>query len=178
VRNQNDSFRYRKLSVVLVIGLLVSGCVSAPQYDATTDSDISSLQNEIDSELVQWTSLAQAGDAASLQKQSYAQNTSFYDKVDSDLETLELRLEAVQDPSTANMPQYFSNIRAQIANLKALHEKNNNLDALTLKGIRPTMNLNFAILLTYELSLKGVASNNSTATSSTATSVGAKNGGK
>ena len=30
----------------------LASCASAPQYDATTDSDISSLQKEIDTQLV------------------------------------------------------------------------------------------------------------------------------
>src|ERR1700691_801510 len=62
------------LPLALVFAALAS-CASAPQYDATTDSDISSLQKEIDTQLVQWMVDDDLGDADSLKKASYASST-------------------------------------------------------------------------------------------------------
>jgi hypothetical protein len=161
------------LSLALVFAALAS-CASAPQYDATTDSDISSLQKEIDTQLVQWMVDDQLGDADSLKKAGYASSTQFYAKVETDLTALELRMEAISDASTVKLPEFFTNLRTQLATLKNTHQKDGHLVEPVLKVIRNQLNAQFAVLLTYELSLKGVTSPSKPSTTSTATTTAAK----
>ena len=165
-------FKHYYLALALAFAALAS-CASAPQYDATTDSDISSLQKEIDTQLVQWIVDDQLGDADSLQKASYASSVQFYAKVNTDLTSLELRMEAIQDSSTVKLPDFFTNLRAQLDNLKNAHQKDGHLVEPVLKVIRNQLNAQFAVLLTYELSLKGVTSPSKPSTTSTATTTAA-----
>lgn len=160
-------------SAILVGSILLSACATLPQYDATTDSDISALQKEIDAKLVQWISYSRAADATIAQKGSYQANTDFYSKVDTDLTSLELRMEAVADKSTAKLPQFFENMRAQMKNLQDAHKADSTLKEIVITPVRDQLNAQFAVLLTYELSLKGVSSNSSSSTKSTATTTAA-----
>jgi hypothetical protein len=162
------------LALTLAFATLAS-CATAPQYDATTDSDISTLQKEIDTQLVQWLVDVRLGDADSLQKASYASSTQFYAKVDTDLTALELRMEAIPDASTVKLPDFFTNLRSQLLiNLKNAHQKDGHLVEPVLVVTRNQLNAQFAVLLTYELSLKGVSSPSKSSTTSTATTTAAK----
>ncbi len=152
----------------------LASCATAPQYDATTDSDISNLQKEIDTQLVQWIVDDRLGDADSLKKATYASSTQFYAKVDTDLTALELRMEAIPDASTAKLPDFFTNLRTQLTNLQNAHKKDGHLVEPVLVPIRNQLNAQFAVLLTYELSLKGVSSPSKSSTTSTATTTAAK----
>jgi hypothetical protein len=98
-----------------------------PQYDATTDSDISSLQKEVDTQLVQWIVDVHLGDPDSLKKASYASSTPFYAKVETDRTALELRMEAIPDSSTVKLPEFFTNLRTQLSNLQNAHQKDGHL---------------------------------------------------
>ena len=152
---------------------LAAACASVPpQYDQTTDAAISALQKEIDTQLVQWISLKRAGDPASLAKATYQANIDFYNKVEVDLTSLELRMEAVPDKSTQKLPEFFSNIRTELSNLQTQH-KEGPLSEIVLTATRNQMNAQFAVLMTYELSLKGVSSSSKSSTDSTATSTAA-----
>jgi hypothetical protein len=152
----------------------LASCASAPQYDATTDSDISSLQKEVDTQLVQWMVDDQLGDPDSLKKASYASSTQFYAKVDTDLTALELRMEAIPDSSTVKLPEFFTNLRTQLLiTLKNGHQKDGHLPEVVLVATRNQLNAQFAVLLTYELSLKGVTSPSKPSTTSTATTTAA-----
>jgi hypothetical protein len=154
--------------------LVLASCASTPpQYDATTDADISNLQKEVDSQLVQWITYDRIKDAASLEKGSYQANVAFYAKVDSDLSALELRMEAVPDESTKKLPQFFSNLQQQFMNLQNAHQAEKNLKEVVLVPIRNQMNAQFAVLLTYELSLRGVSSPKQSSTESTSTATAA-----
>jgi hypothetical protein len=164
----------RYLALALAFAALAS-CATAPQYDATTDSDISSLQKEIDTQLVQWIVDDRLGDADSLKNASYASSTQFYAKVDTDLTALELRMEAIPDASTVKLPDFFTNLRNQLLiNLKNAHQKDGHLVEPVLEVTRNQLNAQFAVLLTYELSLKGVSSPSKSSTTSTATTTAAK----
>jgi hypothetical protein len=159
----------RALCICLAAALLIAACATVPQYDQTTDANITSLQKEVDSQLVQWITYARIGDADSLKKSSYSASIDFYNKVDTDLTSLELRMEAVPDPSTAKLPLIFENFRTQINNLRTTHQKDTNLSAITYTALRNQLNAQFAVLLTFELSLKGVGSTSTSSTESTAT---------
>jgi hypothetical protein len=113
------------------------------------------------------------GDADSLKKASYAASTQFYAKVDTDLTALELRMEAIPDSSTVKLPDFFTNLRAQLSNLQNAHQKDGHLVEPVLVVTRNQLNAQFAVLLTYELSLKGVTSPSKSSTTSTATTTAA-----
>jgi hypothetical protein len=168
-------FALFKQRVALALAFVaIASCASVPQYDATTDSDISSLQKEVDAQLVQWMVDDRLGDADSLKKASYAASTQFYAKVDTDLTALELRMEAIPDDSTVKLPDFFTNLRAQLLNLQNTHQKDGHLVEPVINVIRNQLNAQFAVLLTYELSLKGVTSPSRPSTTSTATTTAAK----
>jgi hypothetical protein len=159
-------------SCFIIVPLCVlSSCASPPQYDAQTDTQLTNLQKEVDSKIVTFISDERLGDPASLKDASYTLNVKWYNQVDTDLETVELRMEAVPDPSTANLPQIFNNIRtALIVNVQTAHQKKGNLGIVDWTATRNQLNVQFAVLLTYELSLKSVgASSSSPTTQSTAT---------
>ena len=162
-----------EITATIAAMVLFSSCATPPQYDSTTDAAISNAQKEIDSQLVKWISADWAGDAASLDKASFDANRDFYSKVDVDLTALSFSMEAVADKSTAKLPQFFENLRTQIDNLRNDHLKNIHLKAETLQIVRNQLNAQFAVLLTYELSLKGVNSPSSATTQSTATATAA-----
>ncbi len=168
------AFSRAAFAAIMVLGAaLISSCATAPQYDSTTDSDISNLQKEIDSQLVQWIACARIGNSDAIKKSSYQENVDFYSKVDTDLTALELRIEAVPDKSTAKLPAFFGSLRTQLKNLQDTHEKKHNLPEVVLVPIRNQLNAQFAVLLTYELSLKGVGSPSTATTQSTSTKTAA-----
>jgi hypothetical protein len=160
--------RFAALWLGLWASLLLASC-AAPQYDEKADAQITGLQKEVDSQIVQFIADAHAGDAESLKKSSYANNVDWYNKVDSDLSSLELRMEAVVDPSTKNLPQIFGNFRTQMSNLQTVHKKKKNLGWVDWTATRNQLNVTFAVLLTYELSLKAAGTSSSGTTKSTAT---------
>jgi hypothetical protein len=164
------TFRFAPAGVLFVLVAFVASCVSVPQYDATTDTNLTNLQKEVDSELVLLISLQREGDPASLKKAAYQQSIDFYNRVDTDLTSVELRMEAVPDPSTSNLPQIFANLRAEFGSLQDTHRQQVNLDEHYLIPVRNLLNVQFASLLTYELSLKGVQTPSTATTSSTAVS--------
>ena len=149
-------FRRHMLSLPLVF--LVAGC-AAPLYDEQTDKEITSLQREVDGRLTALISLSRSRDKAAIQKASYAQNSDFYDKVDSDLTILRTRMLASADPSAAKLAPIFDNLAASIADLRRVHEAQDRLGAAALVATRNQLNAQFSTLLTYELALKkGAAS--------------------
>lgn len=162
----------RYFALALTVSILAA-CVTAPQYDATTDSDISNLQKEVDTQLVQWIIDDRMGDADSIKKATYAGNIPFYAKIDTDLTALELRMEAVPDKSSEKLPEFFASLRTQLANLQSAHQKDGHLVEVVLVVTRNQLNAQFAVLLTYELSLKGVSSPSKSTTTSTATTTAA-----
>lgn len=137
---------------------LVAGC-AAPLYDEQTDQEITAVQREVDSWLVTLTALSSRHDKASIDKASYAQNSDYYDKIDSDLTILRTRMLASPDPSAAKLAPIFDNLAATITDLRKVHEAQDRISAAALVATRNQLNAQFSILLTYELALKkGAAS--------------------
>lgn len=171
-QSRNSTLLFTTILIAICVCVSAS-CTTTPQYDQTTDSAISSLQKEVDLQLVQWMTYKKVGDADSLQKASYKSNIDFYSRVDSELTSLELRIEAVPDRSTEKLPTFFDNLRQQLSNLEKTHQQDGTLSVIVLTPIRNQLNAQFAVLLTYELSLKGVSSGSTSSTDSTATKTAA-----
>ena len=175
-RPSRSSFSKRLLQASAVFGAcLLSSCVTVPQYDATTDASLSSVQSEIDAKMVELSYDVRSKNPADNAKATYAQNAAFYSKVDTDLESLELRMEAVPDASNKNLPAIFGGIREMLTNFENTQQQ---LDAEqpprlmaagTIQTTRNQFNAAIAPLITYELMLKGVSSPKTADTSSTAT---------
>ncbi|MBV9749119.1 MAG: hypothetical protein JO157_09910 [Acetobacteraceae bacterium] len=165
------------------MAVLLAGCV-AP-YDEQTDEAISALQQETDAEIVRLITLDHKIGALSAQdvsnqatltavcttvppgnaaladacgKASYDQNTDFYDKFDTDLTSLKLRLDAAPDASTPSLDNLLTQLRNIVLSpqggLKSLHAKRVVLNESALTSTRAPLNALFQTLLRYELNLK------------------------
>lgn len=151
----------RLLQIVLLFPILLIfyGC-AAPQYDVKADTAIGDLQSKIHGQINSWISKDKS--------LSYASNKGFYDIADTDIKSLEIRMEATQDPSTANLPTVFSNLSTQMSEMRELHMEKNTLSEYYLRPQQAYIDSVFAALLTYELSLKsGGGKTDSTATAQT-----------
>jgi hypothetical protein len=171
--------------MTLLFPVVLASCVTPPQYDDQADTQITNLQKEVDSQVVKFISDARQGDAVSLKDSSYLQNIKWYNQVDVDLTSLELRMESSSDPSTANLPQFFDNLRTEFSKIQKDHQGKGNLNVVVWTVSRGQLNAQFAILLTYELSLKNVKSSSasspstqSTATANASAKAAAPPGGK
>lgn len=153
-----------KNSVFMSIAFVLYGC-AAPQYDGKADTAIGDLQSKIHGQIAGWISNAKPA--------TYVKNKEFYDQIDTDLKSLEIRMEATPDRSTANLPVYFANLNSEILILKDLHKKHDALSEPFLRATQQDIDSQFAALLTYELSLK----TGSGATQSTATAQNQSAGG-
>ncbi len=156
-------------AAALCLPLLILSCAPPPQYDQQTDAQLTALQKEVDSRIVQFISDGRAGDAASLKQGGYAQNIDWYNNVDSDMTSVEMRMEAIPDPSTANLPAFFDNLRTELAAVRKDHQAKGNLSPIVWIVTRSQLNAQFAVLLTYELSLKKGGSPGATSSTATAT---------
>lgn len=151
------------LPLCSVILLIVAAC-TAPQYDSKADTSISDLQSKLHRTIDGWISGST--------DPTFNKNIAFYDDVDSSLKGLELRMEATPDASTANLPVYFSNLRTQLSNLRATHKEYGTLSEFALRATQNQLDSQFAVLLTYELSLKTVGGGGSTQSTATAQNPG------
>jgi len=155
--------------VVFSVAYLVCSC-AAPQYDSAADKAITDLQHKIHLQMDNWISgVAPRGYGFKPQSRPNAgppvpPNIKFYDDVDTDLTALEIRMEASPDPSTVQLPDRFSGLKANIAALKQYHIKecpgprDEDCKSMSfvkgLQGMQKLMDIDFANLMRYELTLK------------------------
>lgn len=165
-----------KRLMALLFAIVLASCATPPQYDDQADTQITNLQKEIDSQIVKFISDAHQGDTAALKDSSYLQNIKWYNQVDTDLTSLELRMESSSDPSTANFPQFFDNMRTELSNIQKDHQGKGNLGVAVWTVSRNQLNAQFAVLLTYEISLKNMKSTSSSSPSTTSTATKNANG--
>jgi hypothetical protein len=155
----------------LVIGLAVAAC-TAPPYDEQTDRLISAVQSDVDGQIVMLISLdhriaelAAASNDASRKaladartKAGYEANAAFYDKLDSELTSLRLRIDALPNEATANIDRSIDELRANLlsgeGSLRSVHQQQGILSEPYLLNERKLLNGQFQALLTYELVLK------------------------
>jgi hypothetical protein len=156
---------------VLAVGLLVAAC-TAPPYDEQTDRLISALQSDVDGQIVMLisldhriTELSGATSDASRKvlaearaKAGYEANAAFYDKLDSQLTSLRLRIDALPNEATANIDRSIDELRANLlsdqGSLRSVHQQQGILSESYLVNERKLLNAQFQALLTYELVLK------------------------
>jgi hypothetical protein len=155
----------------LIVGLAVAAC-SAPPYDEQIDRLISALQSDVDGQIVTLISLDHKiaefstatidasrralGDARG--KASYDANAAFYDKIDSQITSLRLRIDALPNEATPNLDRSLDELRANLlsdqGSLRSVHQQQGILGEAYLLNERKLLNAQFQALLTYELVLK------------------------
>lgn len=162
-------------ALVPLLALVLAGCV-APPYDSRTDDLVSSLQTEVDAKIVslitldrQIAELQTRSDPDSIKalaeakkKASYDANVEFYDKVDVDLMSLSLRLDAsVTDESRQKLDVTISSIHDNLleadGSMQLAHRKQVILPERDLKPRRLQFKALFGAVLTYELVRKNGA---------------------
>ena len=157
--------------LVLAAGLVVVAC-SAPPYDEQTDRLISALQSDVDSQIVMLLSLdrriaelsganndlARKSLAEARARAGYDANAAFYDKLDSQLTSLRLRVDALPTEATPNLDRAIDELRANLltgeGSLRSVHQKQGILREAYLRNERRLLNAQFQALLSYELVLK------------------------
>jgi hypothetical protein len=157
--------------LVLAVGLVLVAC-SAPPYDEQTDRLISALQSDVDSQIVTLLSLdrriaellptntdaARKALADAKARAGYEANAGFYDKLDSQLTSLRLRVDALPNEATPNLERSIDELRANLlggeGSLRSVHQKQGILSEAYLRNERRILNAQFQALLTYELVLK------------------------
>lgn len=156
------------IPMCLSLLLLSAGCATV-SYDQQADQQITSVTQEVNLQLLTWAEQAESGKAVPY-------DTSFYDKSEADISTLQIRMEASQDPATQKLIDIFKSLTSQIEELRGLHKKQNNLSGPFFRAELQLLSVQLATLTTFELSLKGSQSRTSSSakTSSTATSITTK----
>jgi hypothetical protein len=150
--------------LIICLPLFLCFC-AAPSYDDDAYKKLTNLQSEVDLQIQK--NIRGAGtDGDYTQKTT----TDWYSTVNSDLDTLENQMEGSGDPSTANLPVIFQNMRIQLDNLEVVHKTHGRLPPTFWSLSENQLNSQFAVLITYELSLKngGAAATKSTATTTAA----------
>lgn len=154
------------------------GCATI-QYDAQADSQISKLQTDVDTQLVtlisledQWADLNGKTEAEDIKAASevkahlsYYGNIDAYNKIDVDLTTLKLRVDANPDRNTPLIDADLDRMRAGLlgsgpadrTSLRGLHH-GGQLSRDLLVDAEKQFNIQFQSLLAYETALKPRAS--------------------
>jgi hypothetical protein len=161
--------------LVLALALMLGAC-GAPPYDEQTDRLISALQYDVDSQLVALLSLdhqiaeyssanTDAGRKALAETKAragYDANAPFYDKLDSQLTSLRLRIDALPNEATSDLDRSIDELRANLltgeGSLRSVHQQRGVLSEAYLRNERRILNTQFQALLSYELVLKAGSS--------------------
>lgn len=161
------------LATCLALWLVGCGTVN---YDDQADQQLTSITQEINLQFLTW---AHQIDATPPKPAGY--DAKFYDKVEADITTLQIRMEASQDPATQKIVGIFSSLLDQIEQIRQLHmaQKTFNNSAF-LRAELDLLNAQLSVLTTFELSLKpsqasGSPSAKTQSTSTTATQTKASN---
>ncbi|WP_321900102.1 hypothetical protein [Paraburkholderia heleia] len=156
---------YLDLAKFIFSSLILSGC-STVNYDSQADQQLTTITQEINLQLTTWEHQAE--------KTPVAYDTSFYDKTESDISSLEIRMESVQSPATDKLVSYFESLNNQLEEMRSQHKKPAPLPTTYFHAERLILDEQLAVLTTFELSLKNSSSSNTESTSSTATTTTAK----
>ncbi|MCK4133210.1 hypothetical protein QN078_10440 [Ralstonia nicotianae] len=162
------NYRNRIFSgIISLILMCLAGCATVT-YDPQADQQLTTLTQDINSQLSNWAITSEST------KKSIPFDPSFYSKVESQVATLEIRMEATQDPASVKIAGIFNDISDQIDKVRILHQKQNNLSSVFVRAQLRLINAQLAALTTYELSLKGAASGTGSTTSTATTTAQAK----
>jgi hypothetical protein len=155
-----------RASILWIALIALASC--APAYDEITDKQIAGVQQETDAGLTRLITLAQRIDslknlddpaskkalAEARAKASYDANIDYYDKIDTDLTALQLRMTATPDLSGVKLDECFRALRDNIDDLRKFHSDHGFVGAAALMSFRTAINQQFKTLMQYELNLK------------------------
>jgi hypothetical protein len=168
----------RGISLLSVLALSLGLVSCAPTFDDQSDKEISNLQHLVDAKIVsliavdrRLTSIrSQASQAARTeavklkQEASYSANMGFYDDVDADLTSAQMRVDSSSDASKSNADSSFEALReilvsapaagAEPTSMQAVHEAQDRLGQAFLTSTRREVNTLFATLMRYEMTIK------------------------
>jgi hypothetical protein len=173
---QRPSYLFQTLGLLVTPVVLRVVACSAPQYDDQTDKLISRLQTDVDGQIVSLItlerkirSLSGRTDAASRTalaeaetKAGYDANTSFYDKVDIDLTSLQTRVDAEPSAATPHLDAAIKDLRDNLGSMQVTHEKVGILSEAYLRSVRMLVDAQIGALLTREIGLKSGSSGSAT----------------
>jgi hypothetical protein len=145
---------------------VIAAC--APTYDETTDKQIMSVQQETDAGFVRLIGLARRIEslrnltdptsqkelAEARAKASYEANADFYDSVDADLTSLQLRMTSTPDLSTTKLDASFKALWDNLNDIRQFHSEHGFIGAQALTSARVAINQQFKTFMQYELNLK------------------------
>jgi hypothetical protein len=117
----------------------LSGCATV-NYDAEADKQLTTLSQEINLELITW-----ANQIDSPTPKPAAYDAKFYDKVEADLTTLEIRMGSSQSEATDKVMGVVQSLLEQIEGLRRRHEQQKTLtDAEFLRAEQQLLNVQIA----------------------------------
>lgn len=150
-------WKYFNRSALASFGFLLLVSCATSKYDATVDAKLTELQQEVDTQMVSMISASTQTNEKSVKQRAYNANIAFYDKVDVDLTSLELRMEGVSG-SKDNTEEIFSNIRSTLTSIAQTHKKQGVASREYWAANRTILNVEFGTLIQRELVYKGLAS--------------------
>ena len=95
------------------MAIMLSACGSV-NYDDQADQQLTAITSESNLQFTTWISQTKAGTPV-------AYDPKFYDKVEADVKTLEIRMEASQDAATQKLIPVFQSLVDQFENLRKFH---------------------------------------------------------
>jgi hypothetical protein len=175
-----DKTSYLKRGISLFSALALSfGLVScAPAFDGQSDKEVSDLQHLVDAKIVSLiavdrrlmsiesrdSSSARTEVAKLKQEASFSANMGFYDDVDADLTSAQMRVDSSSDASKSNADSSFEALREILVSapapgtdptsMQAVHEAQDRLGQAFLISTRSEVNTLFATLMRYEMTIK------------------------
>ncbi len=164
---EGDNMLHNKY--IMLLPFLVTttlGSCGSVNYDDEADKQLTTITQETNQQFATWESQAQA-------KSPVVYDTKFYDKVEADIKTLEIRMEASQDAATQHLIPVFDSLNNQVEQLRNFHMTQKAFsDAEFLHGEQDILDAQLAALITFELSLKpnAVTGSSGSKTQSTAAS--------
>jgi hypothetical protein len=156
--------------------LLLAHCASP--YDPATDKSIADLRKKVDDKILALISddqkIARLGSrqdkasqklvAEAKENASFEKNRGFYNEVDSDLTGLQMRIDGTPDLSTQKVDSLIKDMRLILldppprgqdpTSMQAVHEAQDRLGASFLRSTRAQVDVLFATLVKYELTLQ------------------------
>jgi hypothetical protein len=86
-------FGRTRLVQAYVLASFLCSCASV-NYDDQADKQLTDITQEVNQQFITWEDQAKS--------KAVAYDAKYYDKLEADLKTLEMRMEASQDPATQN----------------------------------------------------------------------------
>ena len=155
-------FRAERLARTFAFAFLLCSCASV-NYDEQADKQLTDITQEVNQQFITWEDQAKT--------KSVPYDSKYYDKLEADVKTLEMRMEASQDPATQNLIPVFDSLSKQVEDLRQFHIHHSALPPEFFHTERELLDAQLAALITFELSLKpsGIGGSQSAKTQSTST---------